>query len=245
MDTFIDQYQVVQLIQTTLSLQQSFKGQTGYLVTITSADEDAFIYTNVPQSQIWFGLTDEVTEGRWVIDGGPEKGTVIKTSNGQTAGNVQGQYNNWAGGEPNNSGNEDYAVTKWNGSQWNDLPDGYNNPYVIEFGTWSNPDDQTFTGFYSNSTSNSNGDILRTQFNFTFGSNVDKTKFKARVMTSTDNNTFTSNNSFVGLNGLGRVDLTTQIDATQNCWRWIQSNNQSRSSRILLCKSKRKLVKWE
>jgi hypothetical protein len=136
------------------SLLTTFKGQTGYLVTITSSDEDAFIYNNVPQSQIWFALTDESSEGQWRIDAGPEKGTLIKTSNGQTAGNIVGQYNNWAPGEPNNSGNEDYAVTKWNGSQWNDLPNNFNNPYVIEYGTWTNPQDQTFTGFYVANTTN-------------------------------------------------------------------------------------------
>jgi len=136
------------------SLLTTFKGQTGYLVTITSADEDAFIFNNVPQSQIWFALTDESSEGQWRIDAGPEKGTLIKTSNGQTAGNIVGQYNNWAPGEPNNSGNEDYAVTKWNGSQWNDLPNNFNNPYVIEYGTWTNPQDQTFTGFYAANTTN-------------------------------------------------------------------------------------------
>ena len=136
------------------ALSTTFKGQTGYLVTITSADEDAFIYNNVPQSQIWFALTDELSEGQWRIDAGPENGTLIKTSNGQTAGNIVGQYNNWAGGEPNNAGNEDYAVTKWNGTQWNDLPNSFSCPYVIEYGTWTNPQDQTFTGFYAANTTN-------------------------------------------------------------------------------------------
>ena len=136
------------------ALSTTFKGQTGYLVTITSADEDAFIYNNVPQSQIWFALTDELSEGQWRIDAGPENGTLIKTSNGQTTGNIVGQYNNWAGGEPNNAGNEDYAVTKWNGTQWNDLPNSFSCPYVIEYGTWTNPQDQTFTGFYAANTTN-------------------------------------------------------------------------------------------
>jgi hypothetical protein len=131
------------------ALATTFKGQQGYLVTIMSADEDAFIFNNVPQSQIWFALTDEVSEGIWRIDAGPEAGTIIKTQNGQTAGNVVGQYNNWAPGEPNNSGNEDYAVTKWNGSQWNDLPNNFSNPYVIEYGTWTDPANQTFTDFYT------------------------------------------------------------------------------------------------
>jgi hypothetical protein len=109
------------------SLLTTFKGQTGYLVTITSASENAFIYTNVPQANIWFAATDEVIDGKWVIDAGPEKGTVMKTSNGQTAGNISGVYNNWAGGEPNgyNHG-EDYAVTNWSGaSTWNDLSNNW------------------------------------------------------------------------------------------------------------------------
>lgn len=41
------------------------------------------------------------------------------------------QYVNWNGGEPNNSGNEDYAQFVGNG-QWNDLPNA-SLPYVIEF----------------------------------------------------------------------------------------------------------------
>jgi Ig-like domain CHU_C associated len=127
----------------------TFKGQQGYLVTITNADEDAFIFNNVPQNQIWFALSDVAQEGFWRIDAGPEAGTLIKTSNGQLTGNIAGQYNNWAGGEPNNSGGEHYAVTKWNGSQWNDLPNNFTCPYVIEYGTWTDPANQTFTDFYT------------------------------------------------------------------------------------------------
>jgi hypothetical protein len=200
----------------TLSAQQTFKGQQGYLVTITSADEDNFIIANVPQANIWFACTDEVTEGIWIIDAGPERGTIIKTQNGQLNGNVQGQYNNWAGGEPNNAGNEDYPVTKWGGgTQWNDLPNNFNCAYVVEFGTWTNPDDQTFTEFYSNSVNHSNGNILRTEFNFNFGSNVDETMFKTRILTSNDSIAFTSSNPYISLNGIGRVNMTSQMDTTQ------------------------------
>jgi hypothetical protein len=140
-----------------LSAGQTFKGQTGYLVTITSANEESFIITNVPQTNIWFALTDRVQEGFWRIDAGPENGTLIKTQNGQTAGNIVGQYNNWCGGEPNNAGDEDFAVTKWGGgSCWNDLPgtSSWSNPYIVEFGTWTNPADATFTGFYTANTIN-------------------------------------------------------------------------------------------
>ncbi len=201
----------------TLSSQQTFKGQTGYLVTITSSDEDNFIFNNVPQNQIWFALTDEVVEGQWRIDAGPEAGTLIKTSNGQTAGNIVGQYNNWAGGEPNNSGNEDYAVTKWNGSQWNDLPAHFSCPYVIEFGTWTNPDDQTFTEFYNNSTIHSNGPNtnLKAFFTFNFGGNIDETKFLGALFKRNDTNSSWTGNTFKALNGLGRVTLSEQLDTVR------------------------------
>jgi hypothetical protein len=194
------------------ALNTTFKGQTGYLVTITSADEDAFVFNNVPQTNIWFALTDEETEGQWKIDAGPEAGTLIKTSNGQTAGNIQGQYNNWAPGEPNNSGNEDYAVTKWNGSQWNDLPNGFNCPYVIEYGTWTNPDDATFTEFYTNSVTHTNGDVLTARFNIDFGSNVDETKFLAKSNTYINNVWGATTNTSKVLSGLGKVDLTSELD---------------------------------
>ena len=197
----------------TLASQQTFKGQQGYLVTITSADEDAFIFANVPQSSIWFALTDEVSEARWTIDAGPEAGTLIKINNGQLNGNIPGQYNNWAPGEPNNSGNEDYAVTKWGGgSQWNDLPNNFSCAYVVEFGTWANPDDATFTEFYTNSVTHSNGEVLRAQFNFDFGTNIDETKFGTTLLVQSNNQYLPTTNTNRTLNGLGRVDMTSDLD---------------------------------
>jgi hypothetical protein len=198
------------------SLLTTFKGQTGYLVTITSADEDAFIFNNVPQGNIWFALTDEASEARWTIDAGPEKGTLIKINNGQTNGNIPGQYNNWAGGEPNNSGDEDYAVTKWGGgSQWNDLPNHFSNPYVIEYGTWSNPDDATFTEFYTNSVTHSNGEVLTARFNFDFGGNVDETKFSAKANTYINNVWGVTTNTSRAISGLGKVDITNDLDTAK------------------------------
>jgi hypothetical protein len=195
------------------SLLTTFKGQTGYLVTITSASENAFIFSNVPQANIWFACTDEVIDGRWVIDAGPEKGTVIKTSN-PNSGNVVGQYNNWAGGEPNGyNGSENYAVTNWGGqSTWNDLSNNWNNPYIIEYGTWTNPDDATFTEFYTNSVTHSNGEVLRASFNVDFGTNIDETKFTAKGYTYTNNTWNVVNGTARQLSGLGKVDLTTLLD---------------------------------
>ena len=168
------------------SLLTTFKGQTGYLVTITSADENAFIYSNVPQQNIWFAATDEVVDGRWVIDAGPEKGTVMKTQNGQLAGNIPGVYNNWAPGEPNGAnGSENYAVTNWNGqSTWNDLSNNWTNPYIIEYGTWTNPDSQTFTNFYSANVINPI-DVPSSKVNFYFGGGINPSQWSIKTYSLT------------------------------------------------------------
>jgi hypothetical protein len=199
------------------SLLSTFKGQTGYLLTLTSASEDAFIQANVPQSNIWFAATDEVIDGKWVIDAGPEKGTVMKTSNGPTAGNIAGVYNNWANGEPNGyNHSEDYAVTKWNGNQWNDLSNNWSNPYVIEYGTWSNPDDATFTEFYTNSVAHSNGQTIKALFGFKFNTSIDKTKFTAQVFKRNDSySSWTAADGYKSLSGLGKVYLSNQIDTAK------------------------------
>jgi hypothetical protein len=199
------------------ALATTFKGQTGYLVTITSADEDAFIFNNVPQGNIWFALTDEASEARWTIDAGPEKGTLIKINNGQLNGNFPNQYNNWAPGEPNDSGNEDYAVTKWGGgSQWNDLPNHFSCAYVIEYGTWTNPDDQTFTEFYTNSVTHSNGQTIKALFGFKFNTTIDKSKFSAQVFKRNDNTSnWAAADGYKTLSGLGKVYLSNQIDTAK------------------------------
>lgn len=196
------------------SLATTFKGQQGYLVTITSTSEEEFIRVNVPATNVWFAATDEVVDGRWVIDAGPERGTVMKTSNGPTAGNIPGVYNNWCGGEPNGfNGSENYAVAKWNGAAcWNDLSNNWNNPYVIEYGTWTNPDDATFTEFFTNSVTHSNGDILRAQFNFEFGSSIDRTRFTTKLLAQSNNQYLPTTNLTRNLNGLGKVDMTSDLD---------------------------------
>ena len=74
----------------------------GHLVTITSKAENDFLLNNVKAGDFAIGLTDEVNEGKWQWVTGEEY-----------------NYSNWSSGEPNNQGNEDYALMKSNG-KWND-----------------------------------------------------------------------------------------------------------------------------
>jgi hypothetical protein len=84
----------------------------GYLVTVTSAAENNFIFGLWPSG--WIGLTDEITEGTW------------RWVTGEAY-----SYSSWNPGEPNNAGNEDY-IQFVGGGKWNDLPN-QSLPYVIEF----------------------------------------------------------------------------------------------------------------
>jgi len=114
----------------------TYKGKTGYLVTVTSDSENNFINNNITGANVWLAISDAVTDGTWIIDAGPESGTILKTQNGPTAGNIADQYNNWCSGEPNGANHsEDYAVGKWGGNTcWNDLPVSYGTVagYVVE-----------------------------------------------------------------------------------------------------------------
>jgi flagellin len=97
-----------------------FGSQKGYLATITSADENTFVYNKTGGNWTWINGNDDATEGTFVYSaGGPESGNLT--------------YKNFAGGEPNNWGNED-GVHLWGGGTWNDLNTGAGIWSVVEYG---------------------------------------------------------------------------------------------------------------
>lgn len=106
----------------------------GYLVTVTSAQEQDFlakVLTELQMTRAWLGASDESEEGVWKWTGGPEKDVVFYNSNPESA--VTGAYSLWFKGEPNNVDVEHCA---------NVFPDGWNdvccltekNPLIVEIG---------------------------------------------------------------------------------------------------------------
>jgi uncharacterized repeat protein (TIGR02543 family) len=111
-----------------------YYGVQGYLATITSAEENALVTGKLGETG-WIAYSDEITEGRFVWLSGPERASRLVTPYPFT-------YTNWNGGEPNNSGNEDYTQLYIGGSsngRWNDLPSTSSLKSVIEYG-WGNGD---------------------------------------------------------------------------------------------------------
>jgi Lectin C-type domain/PEP-CTERM motif len=106
----------------------SYNGLTGYLATITSAEENTFAATLLNGLAAYVGGSDAAVEGQWMWLTGPEAGTAFG-------------YNNWNVGEPNNAGtmhNEDVlhiGVARTGG--WNDIDATGGYGYLIEYSAFS------------------------------------------------------------------------------------------------------------
>ncbi|MDB2619590.1 DUF4347 domain-containing protein, partial [Litoricolaceae bacterium] len=128
---------------------------TGYLVTVTSAEENAFINSKLA-GNAWMGASDATTEGVWQWVTGPEAGmqfwegdlnagnsitsnygaAVVDTYDLDNDGDTtELTYGGWASGEPNNWGTgEDVAHFYAGTGTWNDFPNSASvSGYVVEY----------------------------------------------------------------------------------------------------------------
>ncbi len=119
---------------------RSLDGMAGYLATLTSAAETSYITDNIASNvygDMWLSGHDVATND-WRWDSGPEEGVPFWTG-GLFGNSVDGQYENWQGGEPNNSGGiEDYLQLR-GGGEWNDASNGnaFSSGYIVEYGGMS------------------------------------------------------------------------------------------------------------
>lgn len=122
--------------QTDASLLTRY-GATGYLVTITSPEENDFVAERLANAG-WMGASDAgPNEGNWQWVTGPIAEQVQFWSGDENGSEVPGGYANWAEGEPNDDSDEDCAQFLAGGSgEWNDLQcDTATLPgFVVEFG---------------------------------------------------------------------------------------------------------------
>lgn len=108
----------------------TYLGLDGYLVTITSADEDNFIKALTGSATyVWAAGSDQGQEGVWRWMAGPELGMIFFGP-----GAAPGAYSHWNSGEPNNNNSENYLHIKANAGDWNDIyPTFGSGGYVIEY----------------------------------------------------------------------------------------------------------------
>ena len=172
-----------------VSSSKSYFGRAGYLATMSSEAENNFIW-KLMSSDAWFGACDDyiyvnaslgastfvsqsAVESKWYWVSGPEKGTNFSNGNVSPV-TVTGQYAKWAGGEPNNSGNEHYGqFYSSNNGQWNDLPNTTLGGYICEYGDMPGDLTSSITIFTRNITvgNGSSGTISGGDINVCSGSN--------------------------------------------------------------------------
>ena len=99
----------------------SLFGKSGYLGTFTSqAERD--IWNDFLSSSDWvrLALTDAATEGKWLITAGPREGLLFWDHTGKQYGpgaagsGWSKQTDFWKSGQPDNSGDQDYAMMTGN-----------------------------------------------------------------------------------------------------------------------------------
>jgi hypothetical protein len=108
------------------ALGLSHLGQPGFLATVTSAAEDAFLATLAPLG--WLGGTDQAAEGIWRWADGPEANQIFWIG-GPDGSAPPGTYTNWGPFNPDNGGIQNFLLRGPGG--WDDF--NGNQGYYVEF----------------------------------------------------------------------------------------------------------------
>ncbi len=107
-----------------LAEASSYNGMQGHLATLTSSDENYWVWNNMGTNvnAYLLGATDQYEEGVWEW--------------------VTGEawsWTNWSSGEPNNCCGGEHALEFWaNNGSWNDIwlhAGRYHNGYIVEYET--------------------------------------------------------------------------------------------------------------
>jgi Ca2+-binding RTX toxin-like protein len=104
--------------------------EPGYLVTITSAEEQAFLSTIFGMKPFWIGASDIWQEGVWTWMEGPEAGRSFYLEGLDS----QPNYANWLTGEPNSYWGDEDAASWGFGHGWIDTAVTDDYYLLVEYG---------------------------------------------------------------------------------------------------------------
>lgn len=161
-----------------IEAQSRCVARCGHLVTITSAAEQAFVQSIISEACM-IGLSDAAIEGtmKWVTDEAVS-------------------YTNFAKGEPNNQGNEDYCLMRIDGF-WNDGHlDRQDWAYVCE---WESLDDYK-NGYSSKSIQNAIITLSKTKYKYNGKAKTPSVTatYDGKELTSSDYSVEYKNNIYAG-----------------------------------------------
>ncbi len=141
--------------------ETSYYGRKGYLSTITSSDENNFVWQMTTYTFNWLGASDNYTEinkltgvttfanqnlseGNFYWLTGPESGTPFSTGDSWNSGpnSVSGRFFNWSGGQPDDypttnssvNGEQDFVLMYGFSGEWDDEQGAASAEGIYEYG---------------------------------------------------------------------------------------------------------------